>query len=244
MNAGIKNFRRGLARKQGAELLREYLAASPDFPELWAIWDAQITLQQQPIIVELLGLMTDLLRTKPPPAGQEPAGHAVEHGDDDAQQRLDELAHRLLKQKMKAVYFHLTSDSRARINAALFLLAAVCSRGPASTRTVLATFDAHLSSLPKIARPPRRAPQLACWCGLRLPLRPCRRPGAAPARWAGAAPPGPTTTAAAAAAAAGRTARQARTAAAATRSRTGPSGATGSPPAGPRAARSLRCCWP
>ncbi len=122
--------------------------------------------------------MTDLLRTKPPPAGQEPEGHAGEREHDEAQQRLDELAHRLLKQKMKAVYFHLTSDSRARINAALFLLAAVCSRGPASTRQVLATFDAHLSSLPKIARPPRRAPRLA-------PLRCCML-AAAPLGAAGA----------------------------------------------------------
>ncbi len=169
MRAGLKNLRRGLARKAGADLLRGLVAASPDFKELWGIWDVQITLQQQPIIVELLGAMMDLVRTRRS-TQEASAQHTTEHledststgptelaSDTEVHQCLDELAYKLLKQKMKAVYFHLTSDSRARINAALFLLAAVCSRGQALTRQLLASFDTQLSSLPKIARPPRSA---------------------------------------------------------------------------------------
>ena len=58
-------------------------------------------------------------------------------------------------QRMKAVHHHLSSGDHRRAHAALAMLAAVASRGPAPAGELVRGFDFELKALPKLARPPR-----------------------------------------------------------------------------------------
>jgi hypothetical protein len=64
---GLRAFRRLLRRPApAAALLRAYLAASPGWQELHAVWDAQQGAKSPAVALELLQLLHDLLRFEPP----------------------------------------------------------------------------------------------------------------------------------------------------------------------------------
>jgi hypothetical protein len=58
---------------------------------------------------------------------------------------------------MKQVYGHLTSGQKGRANACLMLLTAINGRGKSLSGELVGTFDFTLSSLVKLASPPKQA---------------------------------------------------------------------------------------
>lgn len=70
--------------------------------------------------------------------------------------------HQILQKRLKNVYSHLSSGVRARVNAALALLAAVAARSRASCAETLNTLDFTLAALPKIASSPKHAQVRRC----------------------------------------------------------------------------------
>lgn len=176
-NAALKDFRRLLRRPQAAaRLLSAYLAASPGWQELHALWDAQPAAKAPAAALELLQLLHDLLRFEPPAeaeaAMEDDGGGEEQDGDDEGEggaaaaaaraaatirAAQDALARSLLQRRLKALYFNLSSDARARVNATLLLLAAAAARGGQVARELVAAFDWTLSALPRLARPPRAA---------------------------------------------------------------------------------------
>lgn len=73
------------------------------------------------------------------------------------------LQHRVMKismklhvgRRMRSLYFHLSSDVKAKANATLMLLTAMAARGAAVAQELVRAFDFDQKSIAKLARPPR-----------------------------------------------------------------------------------------
>jgi len=137
------------------------------------------------VAVELLLTVADLLAPLPevggplpgPPGSGPPGGGSAAAAALAAKQ--DELARHVISRRLKSLYFHLSSGSRPRAAGALALLCALCSRGGASTRDLVHSFDFSLSALPKLARPARCVPPARARAP---PARRARPPALCPSR--------------------------------------------------------------
>ena len=84
--------------------------------------------------------------------------------------QLDGLARNILQRRMRSVYSHLTSGIRVRHNCALSLCASIAARNKQLTWELYRNFDFTLSTLTKLAMPPRTGVSLRqigdrCRCG-------------------------------------------------------------------------------
>lgn len=64
-------------------------------------------------------------------------------------------SHCTAENRMKSIYFHLSSGHHQRASAALALLAAVAGRGTAIAADLTRAFDFDQKALIKLARPPK-----------------------------------------------------------------------------------------
>lgn len=122
--AGLRAFRRHLRGRDAAPLLRGYLARSPAWQELHAVWDAQAAAKSPAAALELLQLLHDLLRYAPPSPGDAAGDDAGDDGDDGdtggvaggwrgaLSAAQDALARSILQRRLKALYFNLSSGGR------------------------------------------------------------------------------------------------------------------------------------
>lgn len=130
---------------------------SPDFEDVLTIWDSYHANHAQKVCAPLLALCATMMTT-----GRD-AGDAEDEGDGGYAEEettrdrlaLDSLARAIMTRRMRHVYSHLGSGIRARVNAALMVLAAIARRGRKSAAELFRTFDFTLAALPKIAAPPR-----------------------------------------------------------------------------------------
>lgn len=111
------------------------------------------------VSVPLLQLLADILRNpvgKTSVQGISGSGRDSEHGKTRIllRLRLDKLASSIVRNRMKALYSHLSSTQRARQNAALILLTAIVCRGRLLAVEVAKNFDFSLEGLRKLSRPP------------------------------------------------------------------------------------------
>jgi len=133
------------------------LMRSPDFEDVLTIWDSYHANHAQKVCAPLLALCATMMTT-----GRD-AGDAEDEGDGGYAEEettrdrlaLDSLARAIMTRRMRHVYSHLGSGIRARVNAALMVLAAIARRGRKSAAELFRTFDFTLAALPKIAAPPR-----------------------------------------------------------------------------------------
>mmetsp|Transcript_13550 Transcript_13550/g.38555 ORF Transcript_13550/g.38555 Transcript_13550/m.38555 type:complete len:631 (-) Transcript_13550:2704-4596(-) len=150
-----------------AAVLRDFLATSPDAAQLQAAWDKQLSVQNHTVTVLLLQTFSDMLSCSCSKLEQPQA--------DDVNASLDALAAAILSRRLKALYFHLTSENIQRATAALELLASICKRSSDLAHRTISMFDWSLSSLPRLARPPRAK------AGVDTPGKGLRSRGARPA---------------------------------------------------------------
>ncbi|KAK3274565.1 hypothetical protein CYMTET_17255, partial [Cymbomonas tetramitiformis] len=124
----------------------QYLRHSPDCADLTALWERfHSTSDSQRKAAPLLALLASLLRCF--------AGDKIEHRAFKLQ--LDGLASSMITRRLNALYSHLSSGTRSRINAALALISASSSRSAKLAAEVFSNFDFTLSVLPKLATPPK-----------------------------------------------------------------------------------------
>ena len=128
--AALQAFRKQLRSSSSAvTFLISYVAASPQWQELQAIWETQLSLKDLKVTVELLALLADILSLQQPPQGDTAAAPAAGHaaaGDAEAaagtssgswQQlslSVDDLATSIINRRLKALYFNLSSGRRLR----------------------------------------------------------------------------------------------------------------------------------
>ena len=127
---------------------------SPDFEDVLTIWDSYHANHAQKVCAPLLALCATMMTT-----GRDSGEEEEEDGWEEETTRdrlaLDSLARAIMTRRMRHVYSHLGSGIRARVNAALMVLAATARRGRKSAAELFRTFDFTLAALPKIAAPPR-----------------------------------------------------------------------------------------
>ena len=127
---------------------------SPDFEDVLTIWDSYHANHAQKVCAPLLALCATMMTT-----GRDSGEEEEEEGWEEETTRdrlaLDSLARAIMTRRMRHVYSHLGSGIRARVNAALMVLAATARRGRKSAAELFRTFDFTLAALPKIAAPPR-----------------------------------------------------------------------------------------
>ncbi len=104
--AGLQTFRQYLHGPAASHALDSYLAVSPQSAELQALWDAQLSAKHADVLLELLGLVSDLLAFRPSSdLGAKQEAGTVQH----IVTALDALAGSVLQRRLKSLYFNLTS---------------------------------------------------------------------------------------------------------------------------------------
>ena len=100
---------------------------SPDFEDVLTIWDSYHANHAQKVCAPLLALCATMMTT-----GRDSGEEDEEEGWEEETTRdrlaLDSLARAIMTRRMRHVYSHLGSGIRARVNAALMVLAATARR--------------------------------------------------------------------------------------------------------------------
>ncbi|CAG9464979.1 unnamed protein product [Pedinophyceae sp. YPF-701] len=149
---GLHELRGSLTGRDAGQTAQELLLrpGTDGFPELWAVWDVRRAgALTHDIQIAALGVAIALLRCH---ASLQPHRKALREATDG-------IATQVLERRLKQVYYHLTSGSRSRAAGALALLSAIAARSRGLSLALLSSFDWTLSSLSKLARPPKRQAQ-------------------------------------------------------------------------------------
>ncbi|KAF5201938.1 Nucleolar pre-ribosomal-associated protein [Thalictrum thalictroides] len=137
-----KEFIKLLRSDSGADLLNQYVCASPSCSELLEAWKLR---QGKPGVAHVLSLISVIL------------GHtdgiykSNDLGRLNLSRKLDKLAHTIIKTKLEDIYTEINSKEPRRQSASLLVMAAVVRRGVGLASEVANKFDFKLPLFPKLA---------------------------------------------------------------------------------------------